>query len=256
MTHEVRQSEALILAAGQGTRMGGEKAKVLYPVADRAMIHWVLDACEAAGVQRIVVIVGHQAEAVREALAGRDNVRFVEQIEQLGTGHAVMQAAHLYEDREIDLFVLGGDGPLIRHETLQTLLDTHIREGASATLATATIDNSTGYGRIVRDASGQFEQIVEHKDATNEQLAIREINPSYYCFRSGDLFDALTKISNDNAKGEYYLTDVPGILRSEGKKVAVIDAVRAEDVLSINTPEELEEVDQLLRQRLESGVAR
>mgnify|MGYP003350964863 CR=1 FL=1 len=143
---------------------------------------------------------------------------------------------------------------VIRPHTLQVLLDTHRESGAAATLATAVIPDATGYGRIQRDAHGRFARIVEQKDATPEQLAIREINPSYYCFRTKDLFDALKRVTNQNASGEYYITDVFELLLKDGKRVSVVDAVPPEDVLSVNTPEQLAEVDAILRRRLGSAA--
>lgn len=254
MTHDSRQPdrplEAIVLAAGKGTRMGSDLPKVLHPVAGRAMVRWVMDACEAAGVRRTAVVVGHRADLVRHELGGCDRCVFVEQREQLGTGHAVRQAEMLYRGVDADVLVLCGDGPLIQTQTLGKLLETHRRQRASATLATAVLDNPSGYGRIIRDAAGSFQRIVEEKEATESERAIREINPSYYCFRSGDLFTALGRVTNANAKGEYYLTDVPEMLLREGKRVAVVNAVPAEDVLSINTPVDLAEVDAVLRQRL------
>jgi UDP-N-acetylglucosamine diphosphorylase/glucosamine-1-phosphate N-acetyltransferase len=241
---------AIIMAAGKGTRMGGDQPKVLYEVAGRPMVHWVVDACRQAGCETCVVIVGYQGEKVRAALADDPAVQFVEQTEQLGTGHAVEQARPVMENLPPrDVFVLAGDGPLIRGRTLARLLEAHRRRKASATLATSLIDDPTGYGRIVRTASGDFEAIVEQKDATPQQLAINEVNPSYYCFGSDDLFRALDEVSNENASGEYYITDVPAILKQQGKPVAVIEAVPPEDVLSINNPQQLAEVDTILRNR-------
>jgi bifunctional UDP-N-acetylglucosamine pyrophosphorylase/glucosamine-1-phosphate N-acetyltransferase len=247
-----RQLEAIILAAGQGKRMGSDLAKVLHPVAGWPMIHWVIDAAEAAGCSRIVVVVGHQADAVRKALSDRKNVVFVEQKQQNGTGHAVMMAEPLYKDASpsLDVLVLAGDGPLIRAATLQELLKLHRSSSAAATLATSVIEDPTGYGRIVRDAAGRLQKIVEHKDASDEQQRLREVNPSYYCFNAAELFAALKKVGNKNANGEYYLTDVFELLLAAGKTVEVIDAVPPQDVLSINTPEQLAEVDQILRKRL------
>jgi bifunctional UDP-N-acetylglucosamine pyrophosphorylase/glucosamine-1-phosphate N-acetyltransferase len=246
---------SVILAAGQGTRMGSDLPKVLHPVADRALVHWVLDACETSGSNRNVVIVGHQAEKVREELSERSGVDFAIQAEQLGTGHAVMQAAEFFKgDTETDILVLCGDGPLIQASTIEQLVKTHRDNNAAATLATALLDDPSGYGRIVRDDAGAFSRIVEQKDATDEELTIREVNPSYYCFKAGALFDSLNKITNQNANGEYYLTDVLGILVESGQTVSVVDAVPAEDVLSINTPAQLQEVDDILRRRLGAGA--
>lgn len=243
--------QAIILAAGKGTRMGGDLPKVVHPVAGRPMVYWVVQACKQAGVSRCIVVVGYKAELVREALAGETNVDFVEQTEQLGTGHAAQMAQPRFStDPNVDVFVLAGDGPLIRPDTLTSLLKLHRKEGASATLATAVLDDPSGYGRVQRDAQGQFAAIVEQKDASPQQLAIKEVNPSYYCFVSGDLFDSLAKVRNDNKQNEYYLTDVPALLKQQGKRVCVVDAVPAEDVLSINTPVQLAEVDAVLRKRL------
>lgn len=254
MAHSTQQSpQAIILAAGKGTRMGGDWPKVCHQVAGRPMVCWVVDACLQAGVCRCVVVVGYKGEMVRSALAGYSDsqVAFVEQAEQLGTGHAARMAQPLLKDQpDLDLFVLAGDGPLIRPQTLTTLLEIHRSHQAAATLATATLENPAGYGRVVRDALGGFQAIVEQKDATAEQLAIREVNPSYYCFNSGLLFATLGQVKNQNRQGEYYLTDVPGLLKSQNRKVCVVDAVPAEDVLSINTPAELANVDAILTQRL------
>jgi bifunctional UDP-N-acetylglucosamine pyrophosphorylase / glucosamine-1-phosphate N-acetyltransferase len=189
---------------------------------------------------------------VRETFAGDDeDLHYAVQEPQLGTGHAVMQAKSCFESWLGDVLVLAGDGPLIREQTLRTLIDAHRRSGAAATLATAVIGDPTGYGRIIRGASGRFERIVEHKEASAGELAIREVNPSYYCFRAERLFDLLSRLRNDNAKGEYYLTDVFAMILDEGEHVEVIEAVPAEDVLSINTPQQLAEVDAILRRREE-----
>lgn len=242
--------DAVLLAAGQGTRMGSDLPKVLHEVAGIPMIRWVVRACRQAGVRRCIVVVGYRGDLVRQALADERDIKFVEQHEQLGTGHAAMMAGPKFLDQDLDVFVLCGDGPLIRPATLTTVLDTHRATGAAATLATATLENPDGYGRVLRDSAGGFDRIVEQKDATPEQLAVCEVNPSYYCFRSGDLFTQLANLRNDNAQGEFYLTDVPAMLKSAGQTVTVVDAVPAGDVLSINTPEQLAEVDVVLRRRL------
>lgn len=243
--------DAIILAAGKGTRMGSDLPKVLFPVAGRPMVNWVVDACQELGVDRCIVVIGYGGEHVRAALADNPRCFFVEQKEQLGTGHAARMAQPLFENLPPrDVFVLAGDGPLIRPATLGRLLETHRAAGAVASLATAVIDDPQGYGRVIRDADGSFKAIVEQKDATDEQRRIREVNPSYYCFRSDALFSTLSQVRNDNRQGEYYLTDVPGLLKARRQKVAVIDAVPADDVLSINTPEQLAEVDGILRARL------
>ncbi|MBI1190171.1 MAG: NTP transferase domain-containing protein [Tepidisphaera sp.] len=243
---------AIILAAGKGTRMRSDLPKVVFPVGGRPMVCAVVDACLASGVQRIVVIVGHKQELVRDALKDYD-VEYVTQDQQLGTGHAVMCAAQPFEPAKADqaspVLVLCGDGPLIREATIRQMLARHAETRAAATLATSIIDDPTGYGRIVRDGSGKFVAIVEHKNATDAQRQIREVNPSYYCFEVGSLFGALRRVTRNALTGEYYITDVPELLLAEGKRVEVIDAVPPEDVLSINTPEDLARVDAIYRGR-------
>ncbi len=245
--------QAVILAAGKGTRMQSDLPKVCHPVGGRAMVCAVVDACLDAGCSRVVVVVGYKQELVREALESYgDQVEFAVQEEQLGTGHAVVCAADAFE-RSIragtDLFVLCGDGPLIRTKTLETMLQTHRSSGASATLATSIIDNPDGYGRIVRDDAGRFARIVEQKNASDAELGICEVNPSYYCFNAGKMFDALEGVTRNELTGEYYITDVFELLLDGGECVEVIDAVPAEDILSINTLEHLATVDSIYRAR-------
>ena len=251
---------AVILAAGKGTRMNSDLPKVMHPVMGRPMVHWVVDAARAAGATKVVLVIGHGADLVRDYFAKQADlagkVEFALQEKQLGTGHAVMMAKPNLEAAAAgsDAFVLCGDGPLIRPETLATLLSLHRSEKAAATLATSVIADPKGYGRIVRDAAGKLAKIVEQKDASEAERAIREINPSYYCFRADDLFHALSRVGNKNASGEYYLTDVFELLRNDGRTVAAVDAVPPEDVLSVNDPAQLAEVDAILRRRHASSA--
>jgi UDP-N-acetylglucosamine diphosphorylase/glucosamine-1-phosphate N-acetyltransferase len=245
---------AIILAAGRGTRMRSDLPKVVFPIGDRPMVCAVVDACIAAGCGRIVAVVGHKQELVRDALRGYgEKVEYAVQDQQLGTGHAVQCAAGLFAQEAAGagnrVFVLCGDGPLIRESTLRKVSEKHRVSGASATLATAVIDDPTGYGRIVRDGAGRFVAIVEQKNCTPEQLAIREVNPSYYCFDAKALFGALPRVTRNALTNEYYLTDVPALLMRGGQRVEVLEAVPAEDVLSINTPEDLARVDAIYRAR-------
>ena len=245
---------AIIMAAGKGTRMRSDLPKVCHEVGGRPMVCAVVDACRNAGCDRIVVIVGYKQELVREALADESGVEFAVQEEQLGTGHAVRCAEQeLADASDRDVFVLAGDGPLIRPETLKTLLARHRAARASATMATSVIDDPSGYGRIVRSPAGSFERIVEQKNATDVELKIREVNPSYYLFRCGEMFEALKDVKRNEASGEYYITDLPEMMLGEGKTVEVIDAVPAEDILSINTPEHLAEVDAIYRKRQQAA---
>ncbi len=233
--------------------MKSDLPKVVHPIGGRPMVCAVVDACRAAGCSRIVAVVGYKQELVREALKGYENIEFAVQEEQLGTGHAVMMAAPMFNGAAGEVFVLAGDGPLIREATLRTMLDTHRSAPAACTLATSVIDDPTGYGRIVRDAQGRFRAIVEHKNATPEQRAIREVNPSYYCFDTGKLFETLKRVNRNAVSNEYYITDVPELLLKEGARVEVIPAVPPEDVLSINTLEELAKVDSIFRSRAQRG---
>ena len=251
MTDSNPRIDAIIMAAGKGTRMGGDLPKVVHEVAGKPMVYWVVKACKDAGAQRCILVIGYKGELVREALAGEEGVEFVEQTEQLGTAHAVQMAEPAFDRQPIgDVFVLAGDGPLIRAQTLSRLIEVHRRTHAAATLATSVIDDPTGYGRIVRDAEGNFSAIVEQKDATQKQLDIKEVNPSYYCFDGQKLFKTIDAISANNAQGEYYITDAPGILKSLGQTVTLVDAVPPADVLSINNPDQLAIVDLILRDRL------
>lgn len=232
--------------------MQSDLPKVLHEVGGRPMVLAVIDACREAGCGRIVLVVGYQQERVRAAVEGSGesgDVEFVVQAEQLGTGHAVACCRGAFEGEAGEVFVLCGDGPLIRPATLGAVLERHRGAGAAATLATSVIEDPSGYGRVVRDGSGRFERIVEQKNATAEELSIREVNPSYYCFSASKLFAALERVERNEKSGEYYLTDVPALLLGEGERVEVIDAVPPEDVLSINTPADLAQVDAIYRRR-------
>jgi UDP-N-acetylglucosamine diphosphorylase/glucosamine-1-phosphate N-acetyltransferase len=256
---------AIILAAGKGTRMRSDLPKVVFPIGGRPMVCAVVDACLEAGCTRVVAVVGHKQELVRDALKNYSQVEYAVQDQQLGTGHAVTCAAPLFtqETRNADangrsgnrVFVLCGDGPLIRASTLAQVVQRHDATQASATLATSVIEDPQGYGRIYRDRAGKFVAIVEQKNCTPEQLAIREVNPSYYCFDAAALFSALPRVTRNALTNEYYLTDVPALLLADGKRVEVLDAVPPQDVLSINTPEDLAKVDAIYRSRTNlSGV--
>ncbi len=235
--------------------MGSDLPKVLHEVAGRPMVHWVVDACRQAGVGTVLVVIGHRGDLVRASLTAAEGVEFVEQPEQLGTGHAVEVCRSSLEPIGGDAFVLAGDGPLIRTETLQSMLRTHRGADAAATLATAVIEDPTGYGRIVRDQAGRFDSIVEQKNATPEQCAIREVYPSYACFDVPALLDTLSELPRDPVGGEYYLTEVPAMMRRSGRCVELLAEVPAEDILSINTPDQLAEVDAVLRGRLQMEAA-
>lgn len=247
-----RPLAAIILAAGKGTRMNSDLPKVAHEVAGRPMVCWVVHAVRAAGADPIVLVVGYGSNVIRDIFKGDDDdLRFVEQTEQLGTGHATLCAEPVLRDFDGDVVVLAGDGPLIRRRTIEAMHCRHVESGAAATLATSIIDDPTGYGRVVRDSNNLFEAIVEQKNATAKQQRIREIYPSYACFRSRELFEMLRRLEPNALSGEYYITDIPAMLREADRAVELIDSVPPEDVLSINTPQQLAEVDHVLRGRLE-----
>ena len=248
--------EAIILAAGKGTRMrqGYDGPKVMAPVSGRPMICWVVEACEQAGVRRCVLVVGYRGDEVRRAFASDDRCDFVEQVEQLGTGHAAHMAEPCFRNvPACDVLVLAGDTPLIRPRTLSRLIDTHRQSNSQVTLATAEVDDPTGYGRVIRGPDGSFDAIVEQADATAEQRAVKEINLSYYCFRSDVLFDALPRVTPKNKQGEIYLTDVPGLVKQDGGRVTVVDRVPLEEGLGVNDPQQRETAEKILQTRGGAG---
>jgi len=242
---------AIVLAAGQGKRMKSKLYKVLHEVCGQPLIGHVADALKEV-VERAVVIVGHGADQVsgyvEQAFPGQ--FEFALQEEQLGTGHAVMQAEQLLRAEEGITFVVCGDTPLVRAETLQQMVDLHVSSSAAATVLTARLDDPTGYGRIVRDAEGNVLRIVEQKDASEEERSISEINTGTYCFNHQLLFEALKKISNDNAQQEYYLTDVIGILQSQGETVAAWCATDPTEAIGINDRLALAAAEQAMRARI------
>jgi len=244
-----RETAAVVLAAGKGTRMRADLAKVLFPIDGRPLIHFVLDAVEAAGFARAVVVVGHQHEAVRETLRGR-RAEFALQAEQLGTGHAVRCAAPLLEGFSGDVAVLAGDAPLIRGETLRRMMAHHRETGATVTVLTALLEEPAGYGRVLRDpADGRVVAIVEDKDCTPDQKRIREINSSIYAFSYPFLAGALGRIDNRNRQGEYYLTDTVALAFAEGRRVEGIVVEDPAEVSGINTPEQLEFARRVMGER-------
>ncbi len=242
---------AIILAAGKGTRMKADLPKVAFPCAGTPMVRWVADACRDAGCSRIIVVVGYQQDVVRTIFEHDRSIEFAVQAEQLGTGHAVLSAAPLFAGRmHGDALVLAGDGPLIRAETLRRLADLRRSASAAAVLGTTTLDDPTGYGRIVRDSRGRFERIVEQKNAAPAHLKITEVYPSLCCFDTALLFSALRALPRDVVSGEYYITQVPEMLASTGEAIELMPGIPPEEAMGVNTPEQLAHVEQvLLKQR-------
>src|SRR5947209_18024523 len=260
--------DILILAAGLGTRMRSSTAKVLHKLGGRPLIAHVCRTASALvkGERPVYVVVGHQAEEVEEAVCAEldeGGAVFVTQAEQRGTGDAVYAAREALGDADSTLLVLSGDVPLVRAETLGSLIHqhrTHRGRGAACTLMAVRLEDPTGYGRVIRDDEGRFQRIVEQKDATPEERQIGEVNVGIYCFETRLLFPALERVKPENAQGEFYLTDVPGILRAEGEDVSVFPHADAREVSGINTRVELSEFERILRLRtlrslmLNSGV--
>lgn len=243
---------AVILAAGQGTRMKSKRPKVLHEIAGRPMLRLVLESIRSAGVRRVIVVIGHGADDVK-ATVGDMNVEFALQAEQLGTGHAVMQAEPLLADHTGPVVVTCGDVPLLRSDTIGMMLAQHQRHGAAATVLSAFVDDPTGYGRIVRDSNGGVDKllrIVEHADASPEERAIREINSGTYCFDGRLLFDALRSVAPDNVQQEYYLPDVVHVLANSGRPVQAVATDDADQVLGINNRVELSRAESILRRRI------
>ncbi len=250
---------AIVLAAGKGTRMKSELPKVLFPVLGRPMIHWVLDALEQVGVRRTIVVVGYRAEDVQAELKKRVTpegclpIEFAVQDQQLGTGHAVQMCIPALKEPSVasgqqPVLVLAGDSPLVQASSLSELLASFLQGQYACLLGTLLKDNPEGLGRIVRDASGHFTGIVEHKDATPEQRAIREVNMSTYIFDKPRLLWALGELTNNNAQSEYYLTDCPSILLRAGDHVDAKATLKACESLSINTIDELAMVENKMKE--------
>ncbi|MEK4405676.1 bifunctional UDP-N-acetylglucosamine diphosphorylase/glucosamine-1-phosphate N-acetyltransferase GlmU [Sporosarcina sp. FSL K6-6792] len=239
---------AVVLAAGQGTRMKSDLYKVLHPVCGKPMVEHVIDHIRGLGIGRIVTIVGHGAETVEETLGEKSE--YALQQEQLGTAHAVQQAERLIGDLDGTTIVVCGDTPLIRSETMEELIAHHKTTGAKATILTANADDPTGYGRIIRGESGQVLRNVEQKDATPEEQKVTEINTGTYCFDNRTLFETLKKVKNNNTQGEYYLPDVVGILQSENALVSAYVTGDFSETLGINDRVVLAEAERVMRRRI------
>ena len=237
----------VILAAGKGTRMKSSLPKVLHRVGGKSMLQHVLDAAKEAGAKRNIIVTGFGGGKVQEAIGSQ--AEFVVQAEQLGTGHAVQQTAPLLKDETGVVMVLCGDTPLLTGALLKKLYDAHVEAAAKATVLTAIMPDATGYGRIIRTATGTVEKIVEHKDATDEERKVCEVNSGIYCFSARDLFAALKEVGCDNAQGEYYLPDVLEILRNKGEKIWAVAADDYESTLGINSRVQLAGAEKILRRR-------
>jgi len=261
-TAQAKPLNVLVMAAGLGTRMKSRRAKVLHELAGRPLIAHVVRTAQSLDPRTILVVVGHQAEEVEQAVLAEvgELASFAIQAQQRGTGDAVESARKQLENSDSLILLLSGDVPMIRAETLRKLIEHHRATGAACTILGVRLENPTGYGRIIRDEQGRFEKIVEQKDASEEERLVREINSGIYCFESKDLFEALQRVEPKNQQGEYYLTDVAEILNSGGQKVEVVTHTDPREVSGINTRAELAEFENLLRRNairrlmIEGGV--
>lgn len=250
---------AVVLAAGRGTRMGSDLPKVLFEAAGKPLVAWVLEALAVAGVHERIVVVGYGADRVEARLAGLPGVSFALQKELRGTGDAVASASDAIRGliagdqpgTSRPVVIVCGDSPMLRPESVARLLDAFESRKAACLLGTARATDPAGLGRIVRDAAGRFQRIVEEKDASEEERRITEVNMSTYVFEARDLLDSLGRLDNANAAGEYYLTDCPAILLADGKLVDAVACLEPSESLSVNTPEQLAAVDAALM----NGVA-
>jgi len=240
--------EAVILAAGKGRRMVSALPKVVHRICGRAMVVYVLDTLAEVGIASPIVVVGHESDQVRTILGGR--ARYVVQGEQLGTGHAVIQALPLLEGFAGTVLILYGDVPFLRSETIDTLLAHHRAQGAAATVLTDLREDPAGYGRIVRDANGNVRRIVEELDASPDEREVREINAGTYAIEAGALRDALRVVQPANTQGEYYLTDVIGVLLERGHVVAAVVAGDSQETMGINSRRDLALAEAVMRQSI------
>ncbi|MET3700060.1 UDP-N-acetylglucosamine pyrophosphorylase /glucosamine-1-phosphate N-acetyltransferase [Bacillus oleivorans] len=239
---------AIILAAGKGTRMKSKVYKVLHPVCGKAMVQHVIDEVSKLQVQSIYTIIGYGAEEVKAQVG--DVTNYILQEEQLGTGHAVMQAQGELAGKQGTTIVLCGDTPLLTSETLQALMKQHEEENAAVTVLTAKADDPAGYGRVLRNQDGSVKKIVEHKDATEDERTVQEINTGTYCFDNALLFHALSQVSNDNAQGEYYLPDCIEILKQEGHKVSAYQTEDFNETMGVNDRVALSQAEAIMRERI------
>ena len=239
---------AIVLAAGKGTRMKSDLPKVLCQANGRPLVEYVLDSLRDAGVEKIVVVVGYKADEVKKQLASYDNIEYALQSEQLGTGHAVMMCKDNMKDHDGAVVVVAGDSPMLQSTSIKALLDDFAKSQPGCILGTLIHENPTGLGRIVRDTTGKFTGIVEEKDATDDQRQINEVNMSTYVFDGQKLVGALDRLTDENAQGEYYITDVPTIMMSDNEDVRALPVLKPIEALSVNTVEHLADVEAAMKQ--------
>ena len=240
MNEELR---VIILAAGKGTRMNSDLPKVLHKLNGKPLLDYVLDESELLNPREVLLVVGFQKEHVISHTKNRINLKYAAQIEQLGTGHAVLQTEELLKNKKGHILILYGDVPNIKASTLRPIIDDHVINDRDLTLITAEIDNPTGYGRIIRDKNDRLLKIVEEKDCNDNEKKIKEWNPGIYIFKIPKVFEILNNIKANNASKEYYLTDAIGLAQQSNMKIKAIKIANSDEVLGINTAEQLEELE-------------
>ena len=231
-----------ILAAGKGTRMESDLPKVLHKIGGKPMLSHVIQRAVELGAQKIISIIGYQHKLVKETIAN-EPTRFAIQLDQLGTGHAVLQCASELSGFNGSVLVLSGDVPLISLNTLQNLLNTHNRSDSKATLLSAIVNDASGYGRVIRNSIGNLDRIVEHKDANQNELNVKEMNAGIYIFDCRTLFELLPQVGNNNSQGEYYLPDVLSLILHQGGKVAIEKTNNITEIQGVNTIQQLKDLD-------------
>jgi UDP-N-acetylglucosamine diphosphorylase/glucosamine-1-phosphate N-acetyltransferase len=244
----MKKISTVIMAAGKGTRMKSDLPKVLHKLNDRSMVHYVIDLAKKIHSEKTVLIVGHKKELVEKECSDR-NVVFAIQSPQLGTGHAVQMTESALSNYDSDVLVLSGDVPLLTEKSIRALIEEHQNNEATATLLTADLDNPSGYGRVIRNQDGSVAGVVEHKDASDEQLKLNEINVGIYLFDSKSLFKAIKNVKNENSQGEYYLPDVIPMFIEDGLSVRAVKSESFDETRGINTIDQLKEAETILKKR-------
>lgn len=245
MAPSPRKTLAVILAAGKGVRMKSKLPKVLTPLMGKPMVHFVAEACRVAKIKQILLVIGYQADLVRETMGS--GFQYAEQTQQLGTGHALMVAVKTLGQFKGDILVLAGDTPLLNGQILRRLITKHQKSGAAATMMTAVLDQPGGYGRIVRKPSGSIDRIVEARDATAQEKKIKEVNTSHYCFKAEKVIPLLSNLNTNNDQGEYYLTDIIEMLVGKGEKVESLTSDDPNILLGVNNRSHLADIQKIMQ---------